>query len=296
MYHLASIFPVVRRSPIRLSRDSLMLLMLALNQLLLGVETYTAHIISGTIVPYEWIPILFGPIAGLTLLAAGAISLHRRSTAVAIGNLVFITSITIGLLGAYFHLNRALLPYAPAGEQFKLSLIIWAPPLIAPLTFCLIGVLGISMLWIENPADSGILMLWRGKKIHMPLSKSRACFFIISMGCLSTVISSVVDHARTGFTNPWLWLPTIVGIFTTVVAFTLGLFDRPTQADLTVYIGAMLLMVITGMLGSWLHYQFDLTSKGTVVIERFIRGAPLMAPMLFADMGALGLIVLFDPE
>jgi hypothetical protein len=31
------------------------------------------------------------------------------------------------------------------------------------------------------------------------------------------------------------------------------------------------------------------------VPERFLRGAPIMAPMLFANMGLIGLIVLLDP-
>jgi len=33
-----------------------------------------------------------------------------------------------------------------------------------------------------------------------------------------------------------------------------------------------------------------------VVGERFLRGAPFLAPMLFANMGTLGLIALLDPR
>jgi hypothetical protein len=44
-----------------------------------------------------------------------------------------------------------------------------------------------------------------------------------------------------------------------------------------------------------LHVQDDLTSRGLFVAERFIRGAPFLAPLLFANMGALGLIALLDP-
>jgi hypothetical protein len=58
---------------------------------------------------------------------------------------------------------------------------------------------------------------------------------------------------------------------------------------------AMILMVITGLLGVGLHVAQNLTSHGTIVSERFLRGAPFLAPMLFADMGTLGLIVLLDP-
>ncbi len=67
MYHLATVFPIIKRVRIPITRDQAMLLMLALNELLLGVETYLAHSISGTIMPKEWIPIIFGPVAGVLL-------------------------------------------------------------------------------------------------------------------------------------------------------------------------------------------------------------------------------------
>lgn len=295
MYHLATVFPFLRRIRIPLNRDQLMLLMLALNELLLGFETYSAHIISGTIVLREWIPIIFSPIAGIILLLAGLIAFRRRMLAVLMGNVVFLASIGVGLLGGYFHLLRAILPAAPAGQQMSTLLFIWAPPLIAPLTFALIGWLGISTVWTESPPDSGSLVLWGGRRITLPLSKTRAFFFLVGAGCLATLLSCMVDHSRTNFTNLWLWVPTIVGVFTTTVAFTLGCIQKPTRADLVTYIAAMILMIVTGLLGAYLHYREDITTQGVFVLERFIRGAPLLAPMLFADMGGLGLIALFDP-
>jgi len=81
-----------------------------------------------------------------------------------------------------------------------------------------------------------------------------------------------------------------------VVALVLGFIREPSRSDLITYMGAMVLMALTGMMGSYLHIRQDLTAQGTVVIERLIRGAPVMAPMLFADMGAIGLIALLDPR
>ena len=76
MYHLATVFPSVRRiGRLPLSRDQLMLLMAAINEIFLGIDIYLAHSISGTIVPNEWIPIIFGPIAGVLLLLAGLIAI-----------------------------------------------------------------------------------------------------------------------------------------------------------------------------------------------------------------------------
>lgn len=296
MYHLATVFPAARRVRIPVSRDQAMLLMMALNELLLGLETYLAHLISGTIVPYEYIPILFGPAAGVLLLLAGLLSWRNRNAAMIFATVIFLASIVVGVLGAYFHLIRALLPNAPGGYVFSVPLLVWAPPLLGPMTFALVGLVGISTVWIEDPPDSGTLRLIAGRRLALPYSKTRALFFMVSMASLATVISSVLDHARTDFSNPWLWLPTAIGVFAVVVSAVLGTSDAPTRSDLVVYTGAMLLMIAAGVLGVILHIDRNLTTQNVIVFERFLRGAPFLAPMLFSDIGTIGLLVLLDPK
>jgi hypothetical protein len=33
-----------------------------------------------------------------------------------------------------------------------------------------------------------------------------------------------------------------------------------------------------------------------IISERFIRGAPILAPLLFADIAGLGIVVLLNPD
>lgn len=297
MGYLYQLFPGSRwPKRIPLSRDQLMLLMAATNEIFLGIDIYLAHSISGTIVPNEWIPIIFGPIAGLLLLSAGLIALKRRPLATWIATLVFIGSIAVGLLGAYFHLLRAILPQAPLGERVSVLLLVWAPPILGPLTFSLVGLLGISAASVEDPPDSGILRLGAGRSLHLPFSKTRAYFFMVSMGTLATLLSSVLDHARTPFLNPWLWVPTGIGLFACVVALAMGALSRPRRMDTWVYAISMILLILVGVTGTVLHIRENLIAEGTIVGERFLRGAPFLAPLLFADMGALGLLALLDPS
>jgi hypothetical protein len=296
MYHLATVFPIIKRVRIPVSRDQALLLMLALNELLLGVETYLAHSTSGTIMPKEWIPIIFGPVAGILLFLAGLLAIKKRSLAAVIASLIYLFSMVVGLLGMFFHLVRAALPLAPAGQQLSIPLFVWAPPILGPLTFALVGLMGISAVWMEQPTDSGILTLLGGRKLSLPFSKTSAFFFLVSLGTLATVISSVLDHARTNFENPWLWLPTGIGVFSTVVALVLGIINSLRRSDLLTYVVAMLLLVLVGMLGVVLHIQRNLALENAIVVERFLRGAPFLAPMLFSDMGALGLVILLDPK
>jgi hypothetical protein len=296
MYHLATIFPKIERIRIPVTRDQAMLLMLALNEFLLGLETYLAHSISGTIMPKEWIPIIFGPVAGLLLVAVGLLSTRKRALANGIGTLIYFASIAVGLLGISFHLMRAVLPYAPVGERISIVLFVWAPPILAPLTFALVGLMGISAIWTEQPVDSGRMNLLAGRKLSLPFSKTRAFFFMVGLGILATVISSVLDHARTNFENPWLWLPTAIGVFGTFVTILLGILDSPRRGDLLTYLTAMLLLLAVGMIGVILHILRNLGLDHVIVVERFICGAPFLAPMLFSDMGALGLLILLDPR
>ena len=55
-------------------------------------------------------------------------------------------------------------------------------------------------------------------------------------------------------------------------------------------------MILVGMLGSGLHVLQNLTAQGQVVDERFLRGAPVLAPLLFSDIGSIGLLALLDPQ
>lgn len=297
MYHLKTLFPQLGRwEPLPVSRDQAMLLMAATNEIFLGIDIYLAHMISGTIVPNEWIPIVFGPLAGITLLMAGLLALRNRPLATTLASGIFVASIAVGLLGAYFHLVRLALPAGPVGEQVTISLLVWGPPVLGPLMFSLVGLLGISAAWVEEPPDSGSLVLLRDRKLHLPYSKTRAYFFMVSIGALATVISSVLDHARANFTNPWLWLPTAAGVLAAAIAAYLGATDRPARPELWIYLGAMILMNLVGVIGFALHVDENLTAANMFVGERFIRGAPVLAPLLFANIGMLGIITLLDPR
>jgi hypothetical protein len=163
---LTKLFPWVQRIPIPVNRDQLMLLMAAVNEIFLGIDIYIAHNISGTIrSPYEWIPIIFGPIAGGLLLLAGLIALRRRFLANLIATVIFFSSSVVGIMGTFFHLRRALQFTAPAGQQITTNLLVWAVPLLGPLTFVLVAILGFSAAWQEQPAGSGELLLLGSRKL-----------------------------------------------------------------------------------------------------------------------------------
>lgn len=298
MYYLADVFPFLRRfKQLPFTRDQAMLLIAAVNELFMGLDTYLAHGLNGTIRWNEWIPIIFGSAAGIVLLFAGLLAYKKRDLASTLATIVFLASILVGFLGSYFHLARGgIQTYGALAERLNISFLIWAPPGMAPLAFVLVGVLGISAAWVEKPPNSGILVLPGQRTIKMPYHKTQAYFFLVCFGILVTLVSATLDHGRTGFENPWLWLPLVTPIFAAMVSFLLGLKNTPNHTDLVTYVAAMLLMGIVGVIGFILHVQFDLTSDFQFVVERFLRGAPFLAPLLYANMAAMGLIALLDPN
>lgn len=199
-----------------------------------------------------------------------------------------------GISRCLFSSPRAALPFAPAGERLTLDLLIWAPPVLGPMAFAMVGILGISAAWIEDPPGSGTLILFGSQRLHLPYSKTRAYFFIVGMGMVAALVSSVLDHARTGYLSGWVWLATAIGIFGMVTPVVMGATSQPTRLDLYTYITAMLLLVVAGPIGAWFHIQSNLIAGNTVVIERFLRGAPFLAPLLYTNMGILGLLVLLE--
>ena len=297
MSYLAVVFPPVRTVVNRLpfTRDQVMLLLAAITELFLGIDIYFAHSISGTIKTNEWIPIVFGIAAGIALLLAGLIAFRNRSLATVLANLVFLGSIIVGLLGAYFHLVRADLIGGGIPVSETVSVLIWAPPFLGPLFFALNGVLGISAAWIEDPVNSGRLRLLGNAHVQMPYSKTRAYFFIVSIGLLATTISSVLDHARVNLENPWVWIPTAAGIFAVVVSASLGFISRPSRNDLIIYAVTMMLMCLVGIVGFVLHVNTNLIANGSILFERFVRGSPFLAPLVFANWGLIGLVALLNP-
>ena len=298
MYYLAEILPFLRRiRKLPVSRDQLFLIIAAINEFFMGLDTYSAHVLNGTIRWNEWIPIIFGTSAGIILLLAGIIARRKRNLANILATLVFFASIVVGLLGAYFHISRgAILPYGPLLERLRISFLIWAPPAVAPLAFVMVGVLGISAAWIEKPVGSGKLLITRTKTIQMPFSKTQAYLWMVCFGILVTLVSATLDHARSGYLNPWLWLPLFAPIFAATVSFLMGLKTKLGYEDVLTYFISMVFLGLVGAIGFFLHLNENLTPGNWQVVERYLRGAPFLAPLLYANMAAMGLMVLLDPE
>lgn len=295
MYHLAQVFPSLRERRLPFTRDQVVLALAAVNQIFLAVDIYLAHNLNQKIQVGEWIPIVFGLIAGVLLLLAGWVAIKFRAIANWLASSVFVASAVVGLLGVWFHLERAGLPAGDIGDRLSTRLLVWGPPFLGPLMFVVVALWGLSAAWVEDPADSGRLRFFRDRTIDLPLPKTDVYFLLVGTAAMVATISAVLDHARTGFEANALWIPTLVGVFAAVVCWAMAALRPVSRHDAAIFFWTMMLMVATGLLGVLFHLDDNLTSRGVVVAERFVRGAPIMAPLLYANVGVFGIVTLMNP-
>lgn len=280
-------------------RSDLLLILVAFNEIMVGLESYLAHLISGGVKPMESIPVIFGPMAGIILLFAIYLRIGRNaitlSTLIIIG--VAAASIGVGILGSAFHWQRDLAPANLPGSRLRWNWLIYGPPALAPLAFAGIGIMTIISALQDTFPETGKLELPGVLKFQTPLKKTNQLFWLVALGLLAATLSSFMDHGRTDFENIFVWTPVVCGIFGTIVTLLMALYEKRTDVDYFVFFWTMLLMIIVGVLGFGLHVDTNLAEgTGEIVKDRFIRGAPPLAPLLFANMGILGLITMIGAD
>lgn len=295
----ATRIPGIGEIKLPFSRNDLLLILVAFNEIMIGVESYLAHLISGGIKPAEAIPVFFGPIAGLTLLAALYLRLGRNlittSSLIIIG--VAALSITVGILGSAFHWERDLAPADLPGARLRWDWLIYGPPALAPLAFAGIGVMAIVASLEDTKPETGRLRIPGLITLRTPLKQTQQLLWLVALGMLAATVSSFMDHGRTDFENVFVWIPVVTGVFATIVTLLMAIYPERTSSDYLIFFWTMIMMIIVGVLGSGLHINADLAEgSGDIVTDRLIRGAPPMAPLLFANMAMLGLITMIGAE
>lgn len=281
------------------TRNDLLLTLVAFNLIAIGLESYLAHLISGGVKPAEMIPVIFGPLSGIILFFAVYLRIWKQK--VVLSTLVIMVaaglSIGVGLLGVAFHGDRALAPEYFPGSRLRWDWLIFAPPVAAPLSFVGVGLMAIIAALEDTKPESGRLSLPGVLSFQTPLKQTQQLFWLIGLGLLAATLSAFLDHGRTDFEDVFVWIPVVTGTFGGIVTLMMAFYAQRSHADYFIFFWVMILMVIVGVVGLGLHINADLPETGReIVAERFIRGAPPLAPLLFANLGLLGIITMVGAE
>lgn len=228
------------------------------NLAFLAVDVYVAHLTNAFERRPEWLPVIFSIAAPLLLIITFVRA--NRWTGMIVGWL----SLLVGIGGMLYHLQSHFF-----AEQTIRNLV-YTAPFVAPLAYAGLGMLLILDRMVD--ADSVEWAQW--------------ILFLALGGFGGNLVLSLADHAQNGFYNRGEWVPVVAAAV--ACAFLLMLVIRPHDRVLwrwTAWVMAAQLLV--GAIGFALHLRANLVRPAANLLDRFLYGAPIFAPLLFANLAIL---------
>jgi hypothetical protein len=280
IFHLGSI-----RLP--MEKNRLLLLFAGVNLAFTGVDVALAHAINSFIPLYEWIPILYAPCGAISCLIV-AMQERPGSISALVHIALMLLGVTVGVLGTAFHGMAVLNP----GGHLSWSWVVFGSPILAPLAFSgisLIGLYGIT----REPGASGMLDVPGLGVFQAPISRDKHFLWLVGLGFAASAITSIIDHAQYGY-NFYKLIAIAFGVFATTVMFWAATTKQWKRGDELVYFWTMIAAVAVGLLGFGFHLSADLAGTGQISLERILSFAPIFAPLLYCDLGVLGLLVVAE--
>jgi hypothetical protein len=278
IFHLANI-----KLPIEKNR--LLMLFVGINLLFTGIDVVLAHSINSYIPVYEWIPIIYFPLGSLSCIFV-ALKTKPEKWQALIHIMLMVTGVLVGIIGTAFHANAVL---NPAG-YLTWSWVVFGSPILAPLAFSGISLLGLYAITEEVENQPGVLNVPGLGTFKAPISRDRHFLWLVGLGFGASAVTSIIDHAQYGYSF-YKMISIIFGLFATSVVLYISVAKEWTKGDGLVYFCTMISAVIVGVLGFGFHLSADLAGTGVISMERILAFAPVLAPLLYSDLGMLGLLV-----
>ncbi len=278
IFHLANL-----KLPIEKNR--LLMLFVGINLMFTGIDVALAHSINQFIPVYEWIPVFYFPFGALSCIYIAFRNKPGRWSSY-LHTILMLIGVLVGIVGTAFHANAVLNP----GGHLTWSWIVFGSPILAPLAFSGISLLGLYAMTEEVESQPGKLEIKGIGIFKAPISRDRHFLWLVGLGFAASTLTSVIDHAQYGYTFYKL-IAIIFGLFASSVVISLCVSKNWSKGDETVYFWTMMAAVVVGVLGFGFHLSADLAGTGAFSLERILAFAPVLAPLLFCDLGLLGLLV-----
>ncbi|WP_169973734.1 hypothetical protein [Tautonia rosea] len=247
----------------------------------LALDIFMAHSMNRFAEASEWIPFLFSlaapPVLVVCWLLQGRLRPYlstdpiadgppgwRRWLARWLGHLVGALAIVVGVAGMLLHLQSHFF------ESQTIHNLVYTAPFAAPLAYA-----GLGLLVILNRTEHAPSLEW-----------ARWVVLLAMGGFLGNFVLCLADHAQNGFFYSSEWIGVISAAYAVGALFAVATF--PTSR-LTWRFAAvvMITQVIVGLVGFLFHLIPNLRSPMPTFWESFVYGAPIFAPLLFADLAIL---------
>jgi len=231
----------------------------------LAGDILLAHAVNDFAAPAEWIPL------GLSLASLGLLTpaLLRRGRPFdtglgrTLGLVVGVAAIGVGVAGMVFHLDSAFF------HERTLKNLVYTAPFVAPLAYT-----GLGLLLILNRTVSADEEEWGFWVVVLALG-----------GFVGNLVLSLADHAQNGFFDPLEWIPVVAAALAVGFLVVIAAGERDRAFFKLTWI-LLAVEAVVGALGFALHLFADLAGSGSLV-DRVVFGAPIFAPLLFANLALL---------
>lgn len=281
IFHIADI-------KLPMAKNRLLLIFVGINLMFTGIDVALSHSINDFIPVYEWIPIFYFPFGAISCIVIAFQSQPKKWTALT-HIILMLLGIMVGILGTAFHAYAVLNPEG----NLTWAWVVFGSPILAPLAFAGISLLGLYAISEEHSNEPGKLKVPGIGIFKAPISRERHFLWLVGLGFIASTITSIIDHAQYGYSF-YKVIPVIFGLFASSVVVYLAIAKEWTKGDETVYFWTMIFAVIVGLLGFGFHLSGDLAGTGTLSLERILAFAPILAPLLFCDLGMLGLLIVAE--
>lgn len=252
-------------------RPSMLLeIFVLLNLGFLTFDIYLAHSVNGFRQRAEYVPLYFSALAPLLLLAGLAFQRKRPWAWKAVGHVVGWSAILVGLTGVILHLDSSFF------YERTIRSLTYSAPFAAPLAYT-----GLGFLLLLNRLHEATSEEW-----------ARWVLFLALGGFIGNFIFSLTDHAGNGFFDRLEWVPVWASAMAVGFLAT-PLLLRVSKEFLALCAAVLLLEAGVGTWGFVLHAQRNLAGPSIHAFDNFIYGAPPLAPLLFPNLVALGLLALW---
>lgn len=238
----------------------------------LSLDVYLAHSVNQFREASEWIPFYFSLAAPIFLVVENLrIASSRRGMNRVTGLAVGVIAILIGISGMLFHLESQFF------SQQSLKSLVYTAPFVAPLAY----------------AGLGFLLLLNRMVPEESVKWSRWLIFLGLGGFWGNFILALCDHAQNGFFHIWEWIPVISAAF--VVGFlVVALKSDITRPFLDCCLVLLSLQFLVGFGGFILHALSSFQGESSSFFQNLIHGAPVFAPLLFANLALLSGFGIYD--
>ncbi len=284
-----SVFRLARLK-LPMDKNRLILLLVGVNLIFTGLDVALAHAVNDFVPAYEWIPIFFAPLGAASSFVVALKS--RVNIPVALTHIILmVLGVVVGVLGTAFHANQALNPLG----QLTWIWLTFASPILAPLAFAGISLVGLYAIIEEVDGHPGLLEVPGLGTFKARISRDKHFLWLVGLGFAASALTSIIDHGQYGY-SLYKLIPIVFGLFSTGVVLSLAVSNRWSAGDELTYFWTMIAAIVVGVLGFAFHLSGDLSDNGQLSLERILVFAPVLAPLLYSDLGILGLIVVANQK